>query len=104
MLNTVRAFYQDIARWAATTRSAGDRGWRRSPVRVNETSHVKARSRRKADMDQRTRTLLPVLPPLWSPPSSSSTETRPDGSLLPAASPGVEFALDGETYRRRGGE
>lgn len=57
VLNTVRAFYQDIARWAADDPVRWGPWVAPSPVRVNETSHVKARSRRKADMDQRTRTL-----------------------------------------------
>ncbi|MFC5188107.1 hypothetical protein [Actinomadura harenae] len=64
VLNTVRCFYQDLARWAADDPARWGPWVAPCPIRANETSHVKARSRRKADMDQRTRTLLPVLPAL----------------------------------------
>lgn len=103
VLNTVRAFYQDIARWAADDPARWGPWVAPSPVRVNETSHVKARSRRKADMDQRTRTLLPALPALVA---TVERQNRDAARRLAAARDipaGTEFVLDGETYLRRGG-
>ncbi len=103
VLNTVRAFYQDIARWAADDPARWGPWVAPSPVRVNETSRVKARSRRKADMDQRTRTLLPALPALVA---TVERQNRDAARRLAAARDipaGTEFALDGETYLRRGG-
>jgi Phage integrase family len=103
VLNTVRAFYHDIARWAADDPARWGPWVAPCPIRDNETSHVKVRSRRKADMDQRTRTLLPALPALVS----TARQQHQDAARRLAAgrdiSAGTEFALDGETYLRRGG-
>ncbi len=103
VFNTVRAFYQDLARWAADDPARWSRWVAPCPVRDNETSHVKARSRRKADMDQRTRTLLPVLPALVA----AVERQRRDAVRRLTASrdipEGAEFALDGQTYRRCAG-
>ncbi|WP_207757404.1 tyrosine-type recombinase/integrase [Nonomuraea cypriaca] len=103
VLNTVRCFYQDLARWAADDPARWGPWVVPSPVRVNETSHVKARSRRKADMDQRTRTQLPVLPTLVA----TVEQERRDAVRRLAAGRGIpagtEFVLDGQTYLRRGG-
>jgi integrase len=60
----VRAFYQDLARWAAEDPGRWGLWVAPCPVRDSDTEHDKARARRKAVMDQRTRTLLPALPAL----------------------------------------
>ncbi|MFE5513835.1 tyrosine-type recombinase/integrase [Streptomyces sp. NPDC056529] len=60
----VRAFYQDLARWAADDPGRWGPWVAPCPVRDSDTGHRKARARRKAAMDQRTRTLLPALPTL----------------------------------------
>src|SRR5260370_5115501 len=99
VLSTVRAFYQDIARWAADDPARWGPWVAPSPVRDNETSHVKARSRRKADMDQRTRTLLPGLPALVA----TVEQQHRDAAGPPAAGrdipAGTVSRVDGETYR-----
>jgi hypothetical protein len=103
VLNTVRALYQDIARWAADDPARWGPWVAPCPIRDNETSHVKARSRRKADMDQRTRTLLPVLPALVRTVEQQHRDAvrrLAGGRDIPA---GTEFVLDGATYLRRGG-
>ncbi|QCX82648.1 Phage integrase family protein (plasmid) [Streptomyces sp. YIM 121038] len=60
----VRAFYQDLARWAAEEPARWGPWVAPCPVRDSDTDHTKNRARRKAAMDQRTRTLLPALPAL----------------------------------------
>jgi len=103
VLSTVRAFYQDIARWAADDPARWGPWVAPCPIRDAETSHVKTRNRRKASMDQRTRTLLPALPALVS----TARQQHQDAVRRLAAGRGIragtEFALDGDTYLRRGG-
>ncbi|MFJ5034554.1 hypothetical protein ACIQB5_42395 [Streptomyces sp. NPDC088560] len=60
----VRAFYQDLARWAAEEPARWGPWVAPCPVRNSDTDHSKNRARRKAAMDQRTHTLLPALPAL----------------------------------------
>lgn len=60
----VRTFYQDLARWAADEPTRWGPWVAPCPVRDSDTDHSKNRARRKAAMDQRTRTLLPALPAL----------------------------------------
>jgi hypothetical protein len=60
----VRAFYQDIARWAADD-PARWRPWvAPCPVKAAECATKKSRSGVKSRMDQRTRAQLPLLPTL----------------------------------------
>lgn len=63
-LVSVRAFYQDIARWAADDPARWGPWVAPCPIKANECSQQKTRLRRKAAMDQRTRTQLPALPAL----------------------------------------
>ncbi|MGH3233229.1 MAG: tyrosine-type recombinase/integrase [Streptosporangiaceae bacterium] len=103
VLSSVRAFYQDLARWAADDPARWGPWVAPCPIRDKETSHVKVRSRRKANMDQRTRTLLPVLPALVATVERQHRDAARRlgaGRDIPA---GTEFVLDGETYLRRGG-
>ncbi|MEU8589499.1 hypothetical protein AB0C59_21240 [Streptomyces sp. NPDC048664] len=60
----VRTFYQDLTRWAADEPMRWGPWVAPCPVRDSDTDHRKNRARRKAAMDQRTRTLLPALPAL----------------------------------------
>jgi hypothetical protein len=97
VLNTVRAFYQDIARWAADDPARWGPWVAPCPIRGNEISHIKARNRRKADMDQRTRTLLPMLPALVRTVEQQHRDAvrrLAAGRDIPA---GTKFVLDGET-------
>ncbi|MBV9857128.1 MAG: site-specific integrase [Streptosporangiaceae bacterium] len=60
----VRAFYADLAAWAAEDPARWGRFAAPCPVRASEITFTKIRRHRKAVMDQRTRTLAPVLPAL----------------------------------------
>lgn len=60
----VRAFYQDIARWAAEDPGIWGPWVAPCPIKVSECSLFKETKQRKAAMDQRTRVRLPVLPTL----------------------------------------
>jgi integrase len=60
----VRAFYEDIARWAADDPARWAPWVAPSPVKAAECRQKKFKSRVKSRMDQRTRTQLPLLPAL----------------------------------------
>ena len=60
----VRAFYLDIAQWAAEDPSRWAEYTAPCPVKASECSMAKERKHRKAAMDQRTRARLPALPAL----------------------------------------
>ena len=60
----VRAFYQDIARWAADDPVRWAPWVTPCPVRAAECATKKSRSGVKSRMDQRTRAQLPLLPAL----------------------------------------
>ena len=63
-LFTVRAFYLDIAQWAADDPARWAPWAAPCPIRDGEVPHAKELARRKARMDQRTRERLPALPVL----------------------------------------
>ena len=60
----VKAFYEDIARWAADDPARWARWVTSCPVKASECATKKSRSGVKARMDQRTRAQLPLLPAL----------------------------------------
>ncbi|WP_406385199.1 hypothetical protein [Streptomyces sp. NBC_01618] len=62
----VRAFYLDIAQWAAEEPARWGPWAVPCPISDDEIRKAKERKRRKARMDQRTRERLPVLPVLTS--------------------------------------
>ena len=92
----VRAFYLDIARWAAEDPSRWA-GWTAPcPIKASECSMVKERKHLKAAMDQRTRVRLPALPALTriAEQQRKTTRARLDAAL--AAAPGEVFEVNGE--------
>ncbi len=60
----VRAFYEDIARWAADDPARWAPWVAPCPIKAAECTQKKFKSRVKSRMDQRTRTQLPLLPAL----------------------------------------
>jgi len=60
----VRAFYEDIARWAADDPARWAPWVAPCPIKATEVTRKKFQSRVKARMDQRARTQLPLLPAL----------------------------------------
>lgn len=75
-LLVVRAFYTDLARWAAEDPTRWSQWVVPCPIKASECSLVKDRKRRKAAMDQRTRARLPVLPTLVDTAERERTTTR----------------------------
>ncbi|MGW3654694.1 hypothetical protein ACWD6R_02780 [Streptomyces sp. NPDC005151] len=93
-----RAFYLDIAQWAAEEPARWGPWSVPCPIRDDEIHKAKERKRRKARMDQRTRERLPVLPVLTS---TADRRRRAAADLLQAAKntepgaliPGTDGAL-----------
>jgi len=75
-LLVVRAFYTDLARWAAEDPARWSPWVVPSPIKASECSLVKDRKRRKAAMDQRTRARLPALPTLVDTAERERKTTR----------------------------
>ena len=103
-LGSVRAFYLDIAQWAADDPARWGPWAAPCPVRDGELTRArsKAAAARKSRMDQRTRERLPVLPVLVA-----TAETRRDraAQMLAAAArtdPGQEFTAGGQVLHRDG--
>ncbi|MGI5290823.1 hypothetical protein ACQEVF_46960 [Nonomuraea polychroma] len=102
VFTTVRAFYQDLARWAADDPSRWGAWVVPCPIGYNDTLNKKGLARRKANMDQRTRTLLPALPALVA---AAERQHRAAARRLAAAHDipfGDTFILDRESFRRVG--
>jgi len=99
-LNTVRAFYLDIAQWAAEDPARWARWAVPCPVRADDIRSRKERSHRKSRMDQRTRERIPVLPALVA----CVERARKDAAeLLEAArgtAPGEELTAAGQRLQR----
>jgi hypothetical protein len=97
----VRAFYLDLAQWAADDPARWGPWAASCPVRETDIAQRgKARSRRKSRMDQRTRERIPVLPALLA---KVDAERRAAAGRLRAAggtAPGQLFTVAGQTLRR----
>ncbi|MHB2023728.1 MAG: tyrosine-type recombinase/integrase [Mycobacteriales bacterium] len=99
-LATVRAFYLDIAQWAAEDPSRWGPWVTVCPIRDGELDFGKDATRRKSRMDQRTRERLPVLPALAA---VAAAERCAAVELLAAArttQPGATFTVGGVTLMR----
>ncbi|HET7415649.1 MAG TPA: site-specific integrase [Arthrobacter sp.] len=100
-LMTVRGFYLDLAQWALTKPERWASWACPSPVSSAETAgQVKQNHRRKSRMDQRTRTLAPLLTALSATADGERLQTA---ALLDAASRTAEgdiLTVAGKTYRR----
>ena len=96
----MRAFYLDIAQWAAEDPARWGPGWpgaRSVPAEINQR---KAARHRKSRMDARTRERLPVLPALVR---AVSQRRKAADALLRAAratAPGQAFSAAGQTLIR----
>jgi hypothetical protein len=98
-LNAVRAFYLDIAQWAAEDPALWGKWAVRCPIRAQDVQSRKERSHRKSRMDQRTRERLPAVPALAA---SVSRARKAAAEILQAAAstlPGEEFTAAGQTLR-----
>jgi Phage integrase family len=99
-LFTVRAFYLDIAQWAADDPARWAPWAAPCPIRDNEVPHAGELSRRKARMDQRTRERLPALPVLAAAVSEERTASAARVTAARAAGPGEHFTAGGQSLRR----
>ena len=99
-LFTVRAFYLDIAQWAADDPARWAPWAVPCPIRAGEIPHAKELSRRKARMDQRTRERLPALPVLAAAVSEERTASAARLAAARAAGPGEHFTVGGQTLHR----
>jgi hypothetical protein len=97
----VRAFYADLAAWAAEDPVRWGRFAAPSPVRAAEITFTKIRRHRKAAMDQRTRTLAPVLPALVAQVRDDLDAARQRLHAARQVRDGQEFTAAGCTWRRR---
>jgi len=99
-LTRVRAFYLDIAQWAAEDAARWGLWVARCPVSPAEINQRKAARHRKSRIDARTRERLPVLPVLLR---SVSQRRKDADALLRAARatlPGQAFSAAGQTLIR----
>ncbi|HEV2452003.1 MAG TPA: hypothetical protein VGS62_08755, partial [Streptosporangiaceae bacterium] len=96
----VRAFYLDIAQWAAEDPARWGPWVARCPVSPAEINRRKAARHRKSRIDARTRERLPVLPVLVQ----SVSQRRKDADALlhtaRATPPGQAFSAAGQTLIR----
>jgi hypothetical protein len=96
----VRAFYEDIARWAADNPARWAPWVVPCPIKATEVTLKKANSRVKARMDQRTRTQLPLLPALLRAVEQHRKEAEERINAAAAAPAGTRFAAGGQEFQR----
>ena len=99
-LFTVRAFYLDIAQWAADDPARWAQWAAPCPVRAEEIPHAKEVSRRKARMNQRTRERLPVLPVLLRSAAAEREASAARLAACRAVQSGELFSAGGQELRR----
>ncbi|MFB7191011.1 hypothetical protein ACFC0C_36305 [Streptomyces sp. NPDC056178] len=101
-LVSVRAFYQDIARWAADDPARWARWVAPCPIKANECVTKKSRSGVKSRMDQRTRTQLPLLPALLRAVDRQRKHAEARITAARATPAGGRFLVAGEEFDRCG--
>jgi hypothetical protein len=100
-LVTVRAFYLDLAQWAADDPARWGQWAAPCPVRDTDIAQrSKERSRRKSRMDQRTRERIPVLPALLAKVDAGRQAAAERRRAAEATAPGQLFTVAGQTLRR----
>jgi integrase len=99
-LNAVRAFYLDIAQWAAEEPARWVMWAARCPVRAGDVQARKERSHRKSRMDQRTRERLPAIPALAAAVGHARNTAAELLAAARKAGPGEQFTAAGQTLRR----
>ena len=99
-LMSVRAFYLDLACWAAEDPARWGQWAVPSPVSKADTETRKEDRRRKSRMDSRTRERLPVLPALTRSADGHRDCTAETLKAALAAAPGAAFTVGGQTLTR----
>ena len=96
----VRAFYQDIARWAADDPARWAPWVVPCPIKAVECTMKKARSRVKSRMDQRTRTQLPLLPSLLRAVQQHLRDAEELINTARDLAAGDRFTVAGQDFQR----
>ncbi|MGH3739293.1 MAG: hypothetical protein ACRDT6_27390 [Micromonosporaceae bacterium] len=103
VLLAVRAFYLDLLQWSLEDPARWARWAGRCPIREADLrDYVKQTRQRQARMQQRTRTLIPVLPQLIAAAGTELEHADQLLALVQQAAPGDEITVDGRRYRRTG--
>ncbi len=97
----VRAFYEDIARWAADDPARWAPWVAPCPVKAAECTQKKFKSRVKSRMDQRTRTQLPLLPALLRAVGQQRKDAEERITAARSTLPGNVFTAAGQEFQRR---
>ncbi|MFI1338097.1 tyrosine-type recombinase/integrase [Streptomyces sp. NPDC020845] len=100
LLVAVRAFYLDIARWAAEEPARWGPWVAPCPIKESETYDRKRVKRVKARMDQRTRERLPALETFAKAAADHHRHHLARLQALLAVPPGATFTLDDTAYTR----
>jgi hypothetical protein len=98
VLMLIRAFYLDIAQWAAEDPARWGPWAVRCPISAEETRTVKHEKQRQSRSRRRTRERLPVLPTLVDFVTKRLHDARARLEALQQAEPGSEFTVLGETF------
>ncbi|MGN9789320.1 tyrosine-type recombinase/integrase [Nonomuraea sp. ZG12] len=96
----VKAFYEDIARWAVDDPARWARWAIPCPIKASECATKKSRSGVKSRMDQRTRTQLPLLPALLRAVEQRRKAAEHLISTARSTPEGEVFTVDGREFRR----
>ncbi len=99
-LTPVRAFYLDLAQWSIEDPARWAPWVAPCPIRENEVNLRKAKRRRKARIDARTRERLPVLPVLVNTVNQRRTTAQAVLAAARRSRPGETFTADGHTLVR----
>ncbi|MCZ1012295.1 site-specific integrase [Streptomyces lydicus] len=97
-LMLIRAFYLDIAQWAAEDPARWGLWAVRCPISSEETRTVKHEKQQQSRSRRRTRERLPVLPTLVDFVATRLREARMRLDALQQAKPGAEFTVLDETF------
>lgn len=96
----VRAFYEDIARWAADDPARWAPWVAPCPIKASEVTRKKAQARVKARMDQRTRTQLPLLPALLRAVEQQRKDAEDRLNAAQKTTAGGRFTVAGQDLQR----
>lgn len=100
LLTKVRAFYLDIAQWAADDPARWGQWAVPCPIREAETSHKKHDRQQKARSRERTRERMPILPLLIRTASQRAEEAWARLEAVRQAPAGGSFTVLGETFTK----
>lgn len=96
----VRAFYGDIARWAADDPAQWAPWVAPCPIKASEVTRKKTQARVKARMDQRTRAQLPLLPVLLRAVEQQRKDAEERINAAEETPVGGRFTLAGQQFQR----